>query len=108
MYRQPILNSMYYIYFNLHYIIFHPQALFDACMSYYYSTTSFCVSGPTGRRESCGSHQFFCPVNHFCLSHSLRCDGKNDCPDRSDEFNCSKCVWLCACACACVRVCMRM
>ena len=38
----------------------------------------------------CGHGQFQCE-DRTCIAAALRCDGRPDCRDRSDEYNCGKC-----------------
>ena len=39
----------------------------------------------------CGTGQFRCEDGQ-CVDAALRCDGRFDCRDDSDEFNCGKCL----------------
>ena len=41
-------------------------------------------------REDCNSDQFLCPSDDTCISKDLRCDGKEDCDEGDDEFDCSE------------------
>ena len=41
--------------------------------------------------HTCNSDQFAC-ANAFCIVMEKRCDGKEDCFDRSDEQNCEKLI----------------
>ena len=39
----------------------------------------------------CAADHFRCS-NGFCVANNVLCDGKDDCQDHSDEYNCSKCL----------------
>ena len=37
----------------------------------------------------CGENQFTCLTNTTCINFQYVCDKVKDCPDESDEINCS-------------------
>lgn len=37
----------------------------------------------------CSQHQFQCESDGFCIDMLLKCDGREDCDDGSDERNCT-------------------
>jgi len=39
--------------------------------------------------KPCTSDQFKCPNGGLCINASQKCDGRNDCGDRSDEIGCA-------------------
>ena len=49
-----------------------------------------CVVSVTVPVVGCGHGQFQCE-DRTCIAAALRCDGRPDCRDRSDEYNCGKC-----------------
>ena len=51
--------------------------------------------------SQCEATEFTCD-NQRCINSSVRCDGKDDCRDNSDEKNCGKSLELMAC---CQKVC---
>lgn len=38
--------------------------------------------------DNCGDYAFPCDGGH-CVPNSFRCDGVNDCVDKTDEANCT-------------------
>ena len=38
--------------------------------------------------KECGSDQFSCRDNSYCIPNSWKCDKVGDCPDSSDEDGC--------------------
>lgn len=43
-----------------------------------------------GPGDRCAPEQFECLSNRSCIPASYQCDEEPDCPDRSDEYDCSK------------------
>lgn len=46
---------------------------------------------PAGIAKECHSNEFRCS-DGTCIDIRRKCDGYDDCRDRSDEINCSKCI----------------
>lgn len=53
----------------------------------------------------CSIDQFTCNPSSTCIALSLKCDGKQDCVDKSDEIHCRELVvliyfsnWMCVCS----------
>lgn len=44
--------------------------------------------------NSCHWSEFKCDDGSRCIPSAWKCDGDNDCADRSDERHCSKCIVL--------------
>lgn len=42
--------------------------------------------------DRCAPEQFECLSDRTCIPSSYQCDEEPDCPDRSDEYGCSKCT----------------
>lgn len=40
--------------------------------------------------KSCTSHEFTCESDGSCIDEMLKCDGRADCIDSSDEKNCPR------------------
>ena len=49
----------------------------------------------------CGDDYFQCKSTHVCLHRYLRCNGKVDCADGTDETNCTDACKICE---ACIEV----
>lgn len=43
-----------------------------------------------GPGDRCAPEQFECLSDRTCIPASYQCDEEPDCPDRSDEYGCSK------------------
>lgn len=43
-----------------------------------------------GPGDRCAPEQFECLSDRSCIPASYQCDEEPDCPDRSDEYGCSK------------------
>ena len=64
-----------------------PFLLYTFCMAICLSSTVLCVFVPDV--SSCASDEFSC-TNGRCIKMDLKCNGKDDCLDSSDEQGCCK------------------
>ncbi|XP_047735896.1 LDL receptor repeat-containing protein egg-1-like isoform X2 [Hyalella azteca] len=47
-----------------------------------------CVDGSDEQNCRCSDEDFQCAKSKVCIKKELRCDGREDCSDRSDEDEC--------------------
>jgi len=57
-----------------------------------FNIESCCTGGPV-QPGQCSASQFMCEEG-TCIEAILRCDQRFDCPDGSDEFDCSTAVFF--------------
>ena len=73
--KNQVSSSMNYTYYHYHY--------------YFNQVIYFLVTLVLFINIGCDSNEFTCQ-NGNCIRDSWKCDGDNDCGDRSDERNCGK------------------
>ena len=59
------------------------------CHPYFPTTTTTTKAKSTVKpSEACGKGYYKCHSSLKCISETLRCDGKYDCPEQDDELRC--------------------